>query len=70
MRKEDALNRAKLRSEENGNIEDNAELEKLQQETAKRKSESLKKEQQLKQQLFKMQSMTHLTPLGLDRAFR
>ena len=70
MRKEDIINRAKLRSEENGNTEDGPELEKLLQETAKRKGEVLKKEQQLRQQILKMQAMTHLTPLGQDRAFR
>jgi len=70
MRKEDALNRAKLRSEENGNVEDGPELEKLLQESAKRKADVLKKEQALKVQILKMQSMTHLTPLGQDRAFR
>lgn len=70
MRKEDMVNRAKLRSEENGNTDDGPELEKLLQETAKRKGEVLKKEQQLRQQILKMQAMTHLTPLGQDRAFR
>lgn len=70
MRKEDALNRAKLRTEENGNVEDGPELEKLLQESAKRKADVLKKEQALKVQILKMQSMTHLTPLGQDRAFR
>lgn len=70
MRKEDVLNRAKLRSEENGNVEDGPELEKLLQESAKRKADVLKKEMQLRQQILKLQSMTHLTPLGQDRAFR
>ena len=70
MRKEDVVNRAKLRSEENGNTDDGPELEKLLQETAKRKGEVLKKELQLRQQIFKMQAMTHLAPLGQDRAFR
>lgn len=70
MRKEDIINKAKLRSEENGNNEEGSELEKLLQETAKRKGEVLKKEQQLRQQISKMQSMTHLMPLGQDRAFR
>jgi bromodomain adjacent to zinc finger domain protein 1A len=70
MRKEDIINRAKLRSEENGNTEDGTELERLLQETAKRKGEVLKKEQQLRQQILRMTAMTHLAPLGQDRAFR
>lgn len=70
MRKEDVINRAKLRTEENGNTEDGAELAKLLQEGAKRKADVLKKEQQLRQQILKLQAMTHLTPLGQDRAFR
>lgn len=70
MRKEDVMNKAKLRTEENGNTEDSAELEKMLQESAKRKGEVLKKEQQLQQQIMKMQSFTHLNPLGQDRAFR
>lgn len=70
MRKEDVINRAKLRSEENGNTDDGSELEKLLQETAKRKGEVIKKEQHLRQQILKMQAMTHLMPLGQDRAFR
>lgn len=70
MRKEDVVTKAKLKSEENGNTEDGAELEKMLQESAKRKGEVLKKEQQLQQQIMRMQSFTHLTPLGLDRAYR
>jgi len=70
MRKEDVINRAKLRTEENGNTEDGAELNKLLQEGAKRKADVLKKEQQLRHQVLKLQAMTHLTPLGQDRAFR
>lgn len=70
MRKEEALNIAKIRTEENGNTEVGPDLEKLLQEHAKRKGEALKKEQQLRQQILRMQSITHLTPLGQDRAFR
>ena len=57
MRKEDVMNRAKLRSEENGNTEDGAELEKMLQESAKRKGEVLKKEQQLQQQITNIQRL-------------
>ena len=70
MRKEDIINRAKLRTEENGNTEDGAQLAKLLQEEAKRKADVLKKDHQLQHQILKLQAMTHLTPLGQDRAFR
>ena len=69
-RKEEALTIAKLRSEENENVEGGPEMEKLLQEHSKRKGEALKKEQQLRQQVLRMQSITHLTPIGQDRAFR
>lgn len=69
MRKEDAANRAKLKSEENGTV-DEVEIEKLDKEGAKRKAECLKKEMQLQQQIVKLQAVAHFMPIGQDRAFR
>ncbi len=80
MRREDAAKKAKIRaSEENGNTEGgesqtsavtSAEMDELDKECAKRRAEYIKKEQQLRLQATRLQSMTHFMPLGQDRAFR